>query len=59
MSLRQLRALKDEVDQAIRAAIRKKQSAALPSPVAAKSTDLESERDAWLAKRQGTSRQQG
>lgn len=49
LSVKELQALRSEVDNAIRAAIRAKNQAATKPP-AAELVDLERERDAWKAR---------
>jgi hypothetical protein len=54
MSRRELEELKGEIEQAIRAAIRRyadRKTAA--APVSRPAVDLATERDAWLARRKG------
>jgi hypothetical protein len=56
MSRRELEELKGEIEQAIRAAIRRyadRKTAAAPAPVSRPPVDLATERDAWLARRKG------
>lgn len=48
LTVKELQVLKDQVDAAIRAAIRKKLSAKTPAPKKIEKIDLERERDAWL-----------
>ncbi len=52
MSVEELRALKDQVDDAIRVAIRRSRPSPVPATaVAVPTIDLEQERDAWKARK--------